>query len=343
MKPAKKLRVFLFQRMKHPNLDISAVKSKLRFDKRLLLYLVFFGFASLMWFFNKLGDETNATIRYPVTFINLPMQKVVVNDLPDNLDLNVQGRGFDILRYKMGKSPEPVVINLSRLNHILAKESTMEFNLGTAALFEEIKSQLPANLALSMIQPDTIYFVFSNYGEKRVPVRPVLDLHFDSQCRIDGIVSVTPSMVTVNGPDLLLDTLQAVYTKRITARGVTSDISKNVDLQPIDGIVLIHRKVKVDVPVSKFTEAVATVPITVAGEPDSVAVRLMPNEVTIRYWVSTNDYARLSHNDFKVEADAGQIKTMVGMQLPVTVTVQPANVYNVSVEPQIVNFVLEPR
>ena len=169
--------------MKHPNLDISAVKSRLRFDKRMLLYFVFIGFSSLMWFFNKLGDETNATIHYPVTFINLPMQKVVVNDLPDNLDLSVQGRGFDILRYKMGKMPEPVVINLSRLNHILAKESTMEFHLGTSALFEEIKSQLPANLALSMIQPDTIYFVFSNYSEKRVPVRPVLDLYFDSQCR----------------------------------------------------------------------------------------------------------------------------------------------------------------
>ena len=343
MKPAKQLRVFLFQRMKHPNLDISAVRKKLRFDKRMLLYIVFLGFSSLMWFFNKLGDETNATIRYPVTFINLPMQKVVVNDLPDNLDLNVQGRGFDILRYKMGKTPEPVVINLSRLNHILAKESTMEFNLGTSALFEEIKSQLPANIGLTMIQPDTIYFVFSNYGEKRVPVRPVLDLHFDSQCRIDGIVSVTPSMVTVNGPDLLLDTLQAVYTKRIVARRVTQDINRNVDLQPIDGIAIVHRKVKVEVPVSKFTEAVATVPVTITGEPDSVAVRLMPNEVTIRYWVSTNDYARINHTDFKVEADAKQIESMMGMQLPVSVTVQPANIYNVSVEPQVVNFVLEPR
>ena len=343
MKPAKQLRVFLFQGMKHPNLDISTVKSRLRFDKRMLLYFVFIGFSSLMWFFNKLGDETNATIHYPVTFINLPMQKVVVNDLPDNLDLSVQGRGFDILRYKMGKMPEPVVINLSRLNHILAKESTMEFHLGTSALFEEIKSQLPANLALSMIQPDTIYFVFSNYSEKRVPVRPVLDLYFDSQCRIDGEITVTPSEVTVNGPDLLLDTLQAVYTKRIVARKVTRDISRNVDLQPIDGIALIHRKVKVDVPISKFTEAVATVPISVVGEPDSAAVRLMPNEVTIRYWVSTNDYTRINHTDFKVEADARQIESMIGMQLPVTVSVQPANVYNVSVEPQIVNFVLESR
>ena len=343
MKPAKQLRVFLFQRMKHPNLDISAVKSKLRFDKRMLLYIVFLGFSSLMWFFNKLGDETNATIHYPVTFINLPMQKVVVNDLPDNFDLSVQGRGFDILRYKMGKSPEPVVINLSRLNHILAKESTMEFHLGTAALFEEIKMQLPANIGLTMIQPDTIYFVFSNYGEKRVPVKPVLDLHFDSQCRIDGIVSVSPTEVTVNGPDLILDTLQAVYTKRIVARGVTTDINKNVDLQPIEGVAIVHRKVKVNVPVSKFTEAVATVPITVAGEPDSLTVRLMPNEATIRYWVSTNDYSRINHTDFKVEADARQIKSMMGMQLPVSVTVQPANVYNVNVEPQIVSFVLEPR
>lgn len=322
---------------------VPVVKEKLRFDKRMLLYVVFFCFSALMWFFNKLGDETNAIIQYPVTFINLPMQKVVVNELPENLGLSVQGRGFDILRYKMGSMPEPVIINLSRLNHILAKESTMEFNLGTNVLFEEIKSQLPTDIELTMIHPDTINFVFSNYGEKRVPVKPVFNLHFDHQCRIDGEVVVTPNIVTVNGPDIILDTLQAVYTKRISARNVKADIRRNVELQSIDGVSLIHKKVKVEVPVSKFTESVSVVPITVKGEPDSVRVKLMPNEVTVSYWVSTNDYSRINHSDFKAEVDASLIDSQIGLQLPVDISVQPQGVYNISVEPQIVNFVLESR
>lgn len=322
---------------------VSVVKQKLRFDKQMLIYVMFFGFSALMWFFNKLGEETNATIQYPITFINLPMQKVVVNDLPDNFDLTVHGRGFDILRYKLGKTPEPVVINLSRLNHILAKESTMEFNLETSVLFEEIKSQLSNDIELTMIQPDTIYFVFSNYGEKRVPVIPVLDLHFASQCRIDGQVSVDPAMVTVNGPDLILDTLQAVYTKPLSVRKVTHNVRKNVELQPIEGLALIRHKVKVDVPVSKFTESLVTVPVTVKNESDSLKVKVMPNEVDIRYWVSINDFSRINHSDFKVEVDASQIDLQMGLQLPVYISVQPQEVYNVSIDPQIVNFVLESR
>lgn len=334
----------LFFLMKQSDIKIvSVVRQKLRFDKQMLLYVVFFGFSALMWFFNRLGEETNATIQYPITFINLPMQKVVVNDLPDNFDLSVHGRGFDILRYKLGKTPEPVVINLSRLNHILAKESTMEFNLGTNALFEEIKSQLPTDIGLTMIQPDTIYFVFSNYGEKRVPVIPVLDLHFDSQCRIDGDVAVEPNMVTVNGPDIILDTLKAVYTKPISARKVTHNVRKNVELQPIEGIALVHRRVKVEVPVSKFTESVITVPITVKNESDNYNVKVMPNEVVIRYWVSINDFSRINPSDFKVEVDAGQVNSQIGLQLPVDVSVKPQNVFNVQVEPKIVNFVIESR
>ncbi len=322
---------------------VPAVKDKVRLDKRMLLYVVFLCFSALMWFFNKLGDEANAIIQYPVTFTNLPMQKVVVNDLPENFALNVQGRGFDILRYKMGKTPEPVVINLSRLNHILAKESTMEFNLSTAALFEEIKSQLPADIALTMIHPDTINFVFSNYGEKRVPVRPVLDFRFDSQCLIDGDIIVSPSMVTVNGPDIMLDTLQAVYTKRIVARKVNADVRRTVELQPIEGIALIHHKVMVEVPVSKFTESVVKVPLAIVGNSDSLRVKLLPNEVTIKYWVSTNDYSRINSSDFRVEVDARQISQQMGLQLPVYVSVQPQDIFNVKVEPQIVNFVLESK
>ncbi len=322
---------------------VSVVRQKLRFDKRMLLYVVFFCFSALMWFFNKLGEETNATIQYPITFINLPMQKVVVNGLPDNFDLSVHARGFDILRYKLGKTPEPVVINLSRLNHILAKESTMEFNLGTSVLFEEIRSQLPSDIELSMIQPDTIYFVFSNYGEKRVPVVPVLDLHFASQCRVDGEVNVEPAMVTVNGPDIILDTLQAVYTKPVSARKVTHNVRKNIELQPIEGLALIHHKVKVEVPVSKFTESLITVPITVKNDSANHKVKLMPNEAVIRFWVSINDFSRINQSDFKVEVDASQIDSQIGLQLPVDIPVMPQNVFNVQIDPKIVNFVIESR
>ncbi len=307
----------------------------------MLVYMVFFVLASLMWFFNKLSDDTNARIVYPVMFINIPMQKVVVNDLPDNIYLSVHGRGWDILRYKIGKSPEPVVVNLGRLNHILARESTTEFNLATNELVKEIESQLPSDITLSMIQPDTIYFIFSNYSEKRVAVRPVIDLRFESQCKIDGVISVSPESVSVTGPDIMLDTLQAVYTKCITARKVRQDVRREVELAPINDISLPRRKIRVEIPVSQFTESTISVPITIVNEPDSLHLRPMPSEVEVSFWVSMNDYSLINKSDFSVVIDAGKALGQIGLQLPVEVVAAPQNVYNISIEPEIVNFVLE--
>ena len=330
--------------MKQSNFNIvPEIKEKLRFDKQMLLYAAFLLLSSLMWFFNKLGEETNSTLLYPVTFINMPVQKVVVNGLPDNFDLTVHGRGWDILRYKMGKSPEPIVINLSRLNHILSKESTIDFSLATNALTEEIKSQLPANINLTLIQPDTIRFVLSNYSEKRVVVKPVLDLTFEHQCLIDNKIDVSPAEITVNGPDIILDTLTAVYTKTISTRKANQTLHKTVEILPIEGIALRTHKVDVTIPISKYTEESLTIPITAINEPDSLRLKLMPSTVNIKFWVSMKNYAHINKADFKAIVDAKEADTQIGMQLPVTISAMPMSVRNITIEPEIVNFVLETK
>lgn len=322
---------------------VPEIKGKLRFDKQMLLYLAFVVLAALMWFFNKLGDETNDRLLYPVTFINMPVQKVVVNGLPDNFELTVQGRGWDILRYKMGKSPEPIVINLSRLNHILSKESTIDFSLATTSLSEEIKSQLPTNIVLNVIQPDTIHFVLSNYSERHVPVVPVLDLTFDHQCMIDDSITVSPNEITVNGPDIILDTLTMIHTKPISARKVRRSLRKNVELAPIEGVAFRLRKVDVSVPVSKYTEESISIPIDVVNEPDSLRVKLMPATVDIKFWVSIKDYSHINRDDFKAEVDARGVMEQVGLQVPVTLSMQPSGIRNVVLNPEIVNFVMETK
>jgi len=330
--------------LKKSNFNIvPEIKGKLRFDKQMLLYLAFLLLSSLMWFFNKLGDETNDTLLYPVSFINMPVQKVVVNGLPDNFDLTVQGRGWDILRYKMGKSPEPIVINLSRLNHILSKESTIDFSLATSALSEEIKSQLPANITLNAIQPDTIHFVLSNYSEKRVPVKPSLDLTFEHQCMIDNKITISPAEIIVNGPDIILDTLTAVYTKKLSARKVNGSIHKSLEIEQIDGIALRTNKVDVEVPVSKYTEESLTIPITITNETENVRLKIMPANVEIKFWVPMEDYSHINKTDFKVEINAENAEKQIGMQLPLTLSAQPSSVRNVRIEPEIVNFVMETK
>ncbi len=330
--------------MKQSNFNIvPEIKEKLRFDKQMLLYAAFLLLSSLMWFFNKLGEETNSTLLYPVTFVNMPVQKVVVNGLPDNFDLTVHGRGWDILRYKMGKSPEPIVINLSRLNHILSKESTIDFSLATNALTEEIKSQLPANINLTLIQPDTIRFVLSNYSEKRVAVKPVLNLTFEHQCLIDSKIDVSPAEITVNGPDIILDTLTAVHTKAISTRKANQTLHKTVEISPIEGIALRTHKVDVTIPISKYTEERLTIPITAINEPDSLRLKLMPSTVNIKFWVSMKNYAHINKADFKAIVDAKEADTQIGMQLPVTISATPMNVRNITIEPEIVNFVLETK
>src|SRR5205085_10085966 len=85
---------------------------KLKLNKRLSAILVCFFIALIFWFLIALSKDYQASFSFPINYNNLPGQKVVVNNLPSTVRLNVKASGFRILSYKFTEKKSPVEIDV---------------------------------------------------------------------------------------------------------------------------------------------------------------------------------------------------------------------------------------
>ena len=64
-------------------------RKKITLNKRFLIFFFFLLLSILFWFLTALNKEYVTSISYPVRYIRFPEDRVLVNDIPDRLDLTV--------------------------------------------------------------------------------------------------------------------------------------------------------------------------------------------------------------------------------------------------------------
>ena len=138
---------------------------------------------------DKIGNDFTITVNYPVRYTNVPKSKVIVNEVPDRLQLTINGYGYTLLKYKLSPAPYPVIINLGDYGNQLNRPGARRFVLLTRNEREKISKQMPNDVEVIDVLPDTILFQFGNLIEKRIAIAPDLTLKFDQQCMLDGKIN----------------------------------------------------------------------------------------------------------------------------------------------------------
>ncbi len=168
------------------NIDIQDLKKtfkrRILSDKKLLIYLFFVGLATIFWFLNTLSKTYNTNIDYPVEFVNMPSNKVLVNELPKKIVLRVNAYGFDIIRYKIRAFFMTNTFDIEKYtNQRINKKSISEYTIYTADIQGKIADNLSSDINLLQIYPDKIKFRFSPLASKKVPVKFNTKLSFRKQ------------------------------------------------------------------------------------------------------------------------------------------------------------------
>lgn len=314
-----------------------------RIDRKILIYLIFVAVSTVFWFLNKLNNEYTTVIEYPIRYTQLPKNKILVSELPQKLKLNVSAYGYDLIFYKISPAPFPIVLNMESFDANLESPKTSSFKLLTRYAREEISNQLPKNINVLDILPDTLIFQFDNLLDKKVPVKANLNLGFAPQSMQDGPVVFNPDSILVSGPARLIDTLQAIYTKAQTIKKLDKTIQRTLYLEEIANLRTEKKKVQATIPIAKFTEASFDVAIVPVNVPDTLELITFPRSVRISGLVSLKDYDKIKAGDFRVQADYNEIVTLIGQKMPVQVIVAPSNVRNVTFFPPSVEFILEKK
>ena len=314
-------------------------KNNFRIDRNIITYLICVVIATILWFLNALNKDYTAVISYPVKYVNLPQGKHLVTDLPSTLSLEVKAKGFALLGHRISTSFLPITFNVNTCsNHLLEKEEVFEYTLNTNEIKDKISSQLNTEIKLLDITPATIEFKFAQSVEKMVAIRPVVSYTLKRQYILNQITA-TPDSVLVSGPSTVIDTLQYVSTKQIRLKELGKSVSKEVELLPLRGCTVDDITVKVELEVEQFTETKKTVKLQARHVPESLYLRLFPDNINITYDVGLSNYEKVSNQDFEFYVDYDQTKSSTF--LDVKVGKVPAYIKNLVYSPQKVEYIIE--
>ena len=155
---------------------------------------------------------------------------------------------------------------------------------------------------------------------------------------LEGKVEVSPDSIEVKGPKNEIDTIESIATAPLQLTNVKSDFSKEINLIFPKGL---GNSIFSTGKVSKFSERVFEVPIQVINIPEGYQIRTFPDSVTLLCKASIERLKELSATDFEVVADYGQLMGSESRTLFLELTQSPQKVYDVKLEENAVNFVLE--
>lgn len=279
-----------------------AKKRKMIKKSSLKTFSFFLVFSTVVWFLVQFSKTYTQLIEIPVNYINVPLDKSISEDRPQNISLQLQETGFSIYYYKIF-NPELTVD--------LAKADVRDMDLVYAVQdhVTDIEQQLQVDLDDSRIIQDEVIVPFQFKKEKTIQIKPHIDISYAAGYNADEPVKVTPDSVKISGPENMVDTISAIQTMELDLTKVNKDLNGSVKLDTTGygKISFYENSVKYFQKVEKFTEGNAEIPVEVINIPNGLNLAYFPKSVVIYYQVNLKHFDKVNKADFRVVCDYSEI------------------------------------
>ena len=149
-------------------------KKKVSGINRDVVVFAFFLFLSFVfWYLNSLGKDTEADIRYAVSYTNLPIGRVITVEPPGKLNLYLKGPGYAILKLRLSGNSSPVKIDFSKVNYKRVPGSnSFNYYIVSSGLTRSFSVQLRSECEIISIKPDTLFFTLDRSISKSASFEP---------------------------------------------------------------------------------------------------------------------------------------------------------------------------
>lgn len=282
--------------------------------------------ASTFWLLNALNKSYSTQTSYPIRFVYDESELVPINPLPEEVSINVTGKGWKLLRKSLRLEVQPAEIyirDLPRNNYLLG-----------SALRPALVNALDG-LQLNFVVTDTIYFNFDPVVQKQIALRvdPAQKLT-DNQHTVMGPLRVVPDSITFTGPSSLIDSLPDPFLLRLPEQNISSPSKVPVPIN-YDYKSLVEASVEeaqVIVNVKTLVPEERQVLPELINVPEEVALNLRPPIAVVRYQLLQDSVQLLNREAFKVVLDYKKFNPIDSTLVPELVQ-QPRGIRNVQVWP----------
>lgn len=302
--------------------------------KQWKVVVVAFLTAATFWFFNSLNKNYTTSLNYPVEFIFNSDSLISVKRLPENIELDVSGGGWSLLRKTAVFSPSPLQIEL--------QNPTTTQLLSWIELLPIVRDQIQ-DLVVNQILEDTLSVQIEPRLQKWV-VPEIDSLHVDLEedYRLVSSVSIVQDSILITGPKSFIDTLSATYVFRLEETEIDDDFDESVLVEfPFRNLIRSNpAEVRVLFEVDEFLRKEVRVPIEPMNFPEDSSSRIEQGSVMISYVVQRGLDEEYGPADFVVLADFDMMRQSDSMTLAM-LTGFPQNALEVKIEPEIIKVLFD--
>ena len=311
--------------------------------QRLTVFAVCVLIAVFLWLVIKLSNSYRSEVEYSVNFQNQTSDKILAEASDSTINIKLKSSGFKLLDLKWFSSLQEVDLEVAP-NRVTAYNAGNHYNYYMLSYnsISNIERQLDKITTIENIRPDTIYLWMDEKNNRKIAVKPDLNIEYKSQYQPYKAVNSEPDSVRVSGPRKIIDTLSYIRTEPFTAEGVDENISEELKLLLPEKLEASKKTVSLNIDVEEFTETTVEVPIEDFFEDDSSrSLKTFPGKVEVTCWVALKDYQKISSGQFAVTVNARSLDTFSsGDKVKLKVSRFPSYVKNLRVNPKYVEYLI---
>ena len=297
-------------------------------EGNLTIVLLCLAAATTFWFFNALNKSDYTTrLNYPIVFSYPTDSTYLLSQLPENISVQVNGGGWNLLRKTLLVNTRPVQVTLNEPTKVKA--------IPGQSLIEEVEAVL-GDVRLNYIVTDTLRINIDSMLEKQVHL--VVDsarIGLEENHWFTSPISVSPRSVILHGPASVVSQARDTLLIRLPDREIDQNYEETIPLSYINSMVnVIPREAQVVFGVAPFVSFKKRVPLITVGFPQDSSVYLGLDQVTVNFWVkeSLANQGLLDSTSFTVVADLSAVNPRDSTVAPM-VREHPAYAHRITVRP----------
>ncbi|WP_394748559.1 CdaR family protein [Spongiimicrobium salis] len=305
--------------------------------RKVKVFLIFFLCSFFSWFISNLSESYVHNTVFKVNYINAPDSLLLTKASQEEIAVKLKASGFQFLSFNF--APKIVDADLSALQYKRGTYFLLQNHYGG-----HIEKQLPKSIELIQMARDTIFFDFYKVFSKEVEVDPEVEVTFAQNHLLNGVLEVTPKVITVTGPRHEIAKIDRLKTEELLLSERTTDFSNTLKIQrptALQYTKFSSTVVEVSGKVAKFSEKALEIPVEVTNIPEGAEVRTFPNVVTVICKADVGQLKGLSENDFKLVADYAVVRENPSKTLRLRLLKKPPYAYSVKLMETEVEYILK--
>ncbi len=293
--------------------------------------------ATTFWILNALNkDDYTTIVDFPIEFLYNQDRYMAVEPLPESIQIEISGNGWDLLRKYFNINSTPYTIELD--NPVSR----------TFVLTNEIKRSLGEFLTptqLVSIVDDSVYFRIDQI--KTVKLKPVLDSTSYSLAKNFRLLQdpeFSPALLTVKGPTSILEIFEGLYPIKLDEEKINQDIEKVVNVevtQELEEFISIQAEtVSVKLELLAFLEGNKRLKVKKINFPRTVSLETDEPIIMMYYLVDERRTEDLKEIEFEAILDYSK-RNRQDSTISVQVIPMPSYLDQVRVEPALLQLIYE--